>query len=310
MMCISGLTSAHHRARTLRTMKHNKRKSVRKQLYDTLYPKKLDLDFIAAIAGDRNLTTEEHQYFQELLDKYGNKVFVDMLFILTHQHFAEESAHYLWNNIIFHKNTMERLLTRPVGISVAAMDYLANIDERIQAPSVISKEKIAEIAEIALKDGLTQLFDVSTFRTKLETEIKRYKRYGSEMSLIMMDIDDFKQINDCWGHQEGDRVLCDISKLLLKSARDLDICSRYGGEEFAIILPQTGYQEAMRLAERIRMRVENHFKDNLPVTISLGVATCPFNARSAKALIGKADKALYQSKRGGKNKVTFCDQRS
>jgi diguanylate cyclase (GGDEF)-like protein len=292
----------------LKDIEHKERQSVRKQLYDTLYPKKLHLDLIAAIAGDRSLTTEEYTYFRQLLAKYGNKVYVDMLFILTHQHFAEESARYLWQNIIFHKNTMERLLSRSVGISVAAMDYFSNIDERIHAPSVISKEKIAEIAEIALKDGLTQLFDVSTFRTKLETEIKRYKRYGSEMSLIMMDIDDFKQINDCWGHQQGDRVLCDISRLLLKSARDLDICSRYGGEEFAVILPQTGYQEAMRLAERIRKRVETFFKGNLPVTISLGVATCPLNASSAESLIAKADKALYKSKRCGKNKVTFCEQ--
>lgn len=291
-------------------MEQNEQHSVRKQLYDALYPKKLHLDLIAAIAGDRNLTTEERQYFQQLLDKYGNKVYVDMLFILTHQHFAEESARYLWQNLIFHKNTMERLLSRPVGISVATMDYFANIDERIQAPSVISKDKIAEIAEIALKDGLTQLLDVSTFRTKLDTEIKRYNRYGSDMSLIMMDIDDFKQINDYWGHLAGDRVLCDISKLLLQSARDLDICSRYGGEEFAVILPQTGDQEAMRLAERIRKRVEDYFKGELPVTISLGVATCPLNAKSAEALISKADMALYKSKRNGKNKVTFCEQRA
>jgi diguanylate cyclase (GGDEF)-like protein len=308
MMCINGLTTAHRQVRMLKDIKHIERQSVRKQLYETLYPKQLHLDLVAAIAGDRRLTTEEQQYFRQLLAKYGNKVYVDMLFILTHQHFAEESARYLWQNIIFHKNTMERLLSRSVGISVAAMDYFANIDERIHAPSVISKEKIAEIAEIALKDGLTQLFDVSTFRTKLETEIKRYKRYGSEVSLIMMDIDDFKQINDNWGHPEGDRVLCDISRLLLKSARDLDICCRYGGEEFAVVLPQTGYQEAMRLAERFRKRVETFFKGNLPVTISLGVATCPLNASSAESLIAKADKALYKSKRCGKNKVTFCEQ--
>ncbi len=289
-------------------MNTRERKSVRKQLYDTLYPNKLHLDFIVAIAGDRGLTPEERTHFRRLHDQHGDRVYVDMLFALTHQHFAIESARYLWRNIIFHKNTMEKQLARPVGISVAAMDYFANIDERIHEPSVISKGKIAEIAEVALKDGLTQLFDVSTFRTKLEIEIKRYKRYGSEVSLIMIDIDDFKQINDCRGHQEGDRVLREISRQLRKTARDLDICSRYGGEEFAVILPQTGYQEALRLAERIRRRVENRYKRNLEVTISLGVATCPLNARSVRTLIAKADQALYQSKRSGKNRVTFCEQ--
>lgn len=286
-------------------MRKKQRHIVRKQLYETLHPEKLHLDFISALAGDRDLTADEQKHFKRLHAKHGDKIYVEMLFVLTHQYFPEESARYFWHNIICHKNTMEKLLGRAVGVSVAAMDYLGNIDEVIEEPCVISKGKIAEIAEIALKDGLTQLFDVSTFHTKLEIEINRYKRYGSEVSLIMMDIDDFKQINDSHGHQAGDRILSEVSKLILKTARDLDICSRYGGEEFAVILPQTGHQKALRLAERIRARVENQFKKDLNVTISLGVATCPLNAKSARALVTKADKALYQSKSNGKNKVTF-----
>ena len=285
-------------------MKKKQRHIVRKQLYKTLYPEKLHLDFIAALSGDRDLTSEERKKLRKLQVEQGDKFYADVLFVLTHQYFPEEKARYLWNNILHHKSVMETLLGRNVGISVAAMDYLANIDEVIEEPSVISKGKIAEIAEIALKDGLTQLFDVSTFHTKLEIEIKRYKRYGSEVSLIMMDIDDFKQINDSIGHQEGDRILSEISKLILNVVRDLDICSRYGGEEFAVILPQTGYQEAILLAERIRKRVKNNFKKDLGVTLSLGTATCPVNAKSARALIEKADKALYQSKSNGKNRVT------
>ncbi|WP_419655532.1 GGDEF domain-containing protein [Desulfosarcina variabilis] len=286
-------------------MKKKQQRIVRKQLYETLHPDRLPLDFIAAIAGDRELTAEERKSFEHLLTRHGDKIYVDMLFVLTHQYFPEETARQLWDNIICHKNTMETRLGRALGISVAAMDYLTNVDKVLEAPCVISKRKIVEIAEIALKDGLTQLFDVSTFRTKLGTEIKRYKRYGSEVSLIMMDIDDFKQVNDSYGHPEGDRVLSEISTLILKTARDLDICSRYGGEEFAVILPQTGQQEALRLAERIRKRVENRFKKDLNVTISLGVATCPRVAKSAEALVSKADKALFQSKKRGKNRVTL-----
>jgi GGDEF domain-containing protein len=206
------------------------------------------------------LTAEERKHFQHLLTQHGDKIYVDMLFVLTHQYFPEETARQRWDNIIYHKNTMEKRLGRALGISVAAMDYLANVDRVLEVPCVISKRKIAEIAEIALKNGLTQLFDVSTFRTKLEIEIRRYKRYGSEVSLIMIDIDDFKQINDSYGHPEGDRVLSEISTIILKTARDLDICSRYGGEEFAVILPQTCQEEALRLAERIRKRVENQFR--------------------------------------------------
>jgi diguanylate cyclase (GGDEF)-like protein len=289
-------------------MNQNKQYRVRRQLYDTLYPQQLRLDFIAAMAGDRALTSEEAQYCKRLKAEHGDNLYVEMLFILTHQHFPKASARYLWQNLVFHKTAMEKQLGRSAGIAVAAMDYFTNIDERIEQPSVISKGKIAEIAEIALKDGLTQLFDVSTFQTKLGIEIKRYKRYGSEISLIMIDIDDFKHINDCRGHQAGDRVLQRISKLLLASARELDICSRYGGEEFAAILPQTGYQEALRLAERIRRRVETYFRNDLRITVSVGVATCPLNATSARTLIAMADKALYQSKTSGKNTVTLCGQ--
>lgn len=289
-------------------MKQNKQYRVRRQLYDTLYPQQLRFDFLAAMAGDRALTSEEEHYFKRLKAEQGDNLYVDMLFILTHQHFPKDSARYLWKNLVFHKKAMEKQLRRSVGIAVAAMDYFTNIDERIEQPSVISKGKIAEFAEIALKDGLTELFDVSTFQAKLGIEIKRYQRYGSEISLLMIDVDDFKRINDCCGHPAGDRVLQKISKLLLASTRELDICSRYGGEEFAAILPQTGYQEALRLAERIRSRVERYYKDDLSVTVSVGVATCPLNATSARTLIAMADKALYQSKTNGKNKVTFCGQ--
>ena len=186
---------------------------------------------------------------------------------------------------------MEKLLTGPVGIIVAAMDYLANIDMHFKEPCMISKRKLVKIADIALKDGLTQLFDVSTFRTKLKTDINRYKRYGSKVSLIMMDIDDFKLINDSHGHQKGDRVLCELSRIITTTVRDIDTCSRYGGEKFPVILPQTDSPEALHFAERIRTSVENHFQKDLNVTISLGVATCPLHAKLIKTLIEKADKA-------------------
>ena len=286
-------------------MKEKQQDIVRKELYATLYPEKFSLDFIAAIAGDRDLTSDEQQIFDSLKDEYGDKVYVYMLFVLTHQNYPEKNVRILWERIVSHKYTMEKLLARPVGISVAAMDYLANIDQHFKEPSIISNRKLVKIADIALKDGLTQLFDVSTFRTKLKTEINRYKRYGSKVSLIMLDIDDFKLINDSHGHQEGDRVLCELSRIITTTVRDIDTCSRYGGEEFSVILPQTDSPEALHFAERIRTSVEKHFQKDLNVTISLGVATCPLHAKSIKTLIEKADKALFQSKSRGKNTVTF-----
>jgi diguanylate cyclase (GGDEF)-like protein len=175
---------------------------------------------------------------------------------------------------------------------------------------LISEPKFASIAEVAIKDGLTELFDHSTFLAKLETEIRRYKRYGSEVSLIMIDLDDFKNFNDTYGHQEGDRILRGVAALIKKTTRDLDIAARYGGEEFAIILPQTGSSQAAGIAERLREQVAKTFCGDRKVTISLGVAACPGDAKSARELVKKADRALYQSKANGKNQVTVSPANS
>jgi diguanylate cyclase (GGDEF)-like protein len=121
----------------------------------------------------------------------------------------------------------------------------------------------------------------------------------------MIDIDDFKQFNDAHGHQEGDRILREIAILIGKTTRDLDICCRYGGEEFAVILPQTDRQAAINIAQRIRRRIELNFKKGPAITVSIGCAMCPEDGKSANALVKKADKALYYSKQNGKNLVTF-----
>jgi diguanylate cyclase (GGDEF)-like protein len=160
------------------------------------------------------------------------------------------------------------------------------------------------IADVALRDGLTGLYDRSTFLSKLRDEIRRYGRYGNEVSLIMLDIDHFKQINDQYGHQRGDWALLRLSRIIQSEIRDVDIGSRYGGEEFAIILPQTGADETVSLAERVRQHVEEEYAHDLKMTISLGVATCPEDAQTVQDLVRQADKALSQSKTKGKNQVT------
>ena len=139
---------------------------------------------------------------------------------------------------------------------------------------------------------------------RLETEIKRYKRYGSEVSVLMIDIDDFKQFNDAHGHQEGDRILVEVALLIEKTTRDLDICCRYGGEEFSVILPQTDYKAALKIAGRIRGRIESKLKKGSGITVSIGCAMCPKDGKSTNVLVKKADKALYFSKATGKNQVT------
>jgi diguanylate cyclase (GGDEF)-like protein len=280
------------------------RKLIRQQLFRLTDQEDLSLDFVSALAGDREFTASETKLYQKLLKDRGELLYVDLLFVLTHQYYPEETARKLWNQILEHKKCVSRKLGRNVGITVAALDYLGNIHDELKDPTVISEHKISQIAEIAIKDGLTQLFDVSTFRAKLETEIKRYKRYGSEVSVLMIDIDDFKQFNDTHGHLEGDRILAELATIIQKTTRDLDICSRYGGEEFSVILSQTSPKGALNIAERIRRRIEQKLKKTSGITVSIGCAMCPEDAKSANVLIKKADQALYYSKENGKNQVS------
>jgi len=279
------------------------KKKVKIQLAKLLDDKTPSLEMISAFAGDRELSAEETTLLRKLKKERGKEFFSDILFVLTHQHYSPKDAMKLWNAIIQHNHQISEKLGRNFGIAASALDYLSNIRDQLESPVVISEPKITTIADVALKDELTHLFDYSTFLSKLETEITRYKRYRTEFSLIMIDIDDFKLINDTYGHQEGDKILGQLSSTMLEVTRGLDICARYGGEEFAVILPQTGSAKASALAERLRKRAAHKLKRR-KVTISLGVATCPKDAKSAKSLIKKADTALYNSKRKGKNCIT------
>ncbi|MGD8262215.1 MAG: GGDEF domain-containing protein [Desulfobacterales bacterium] len=284
--------------------KPSDQKRIRRQLYRLSGQSELSLDLVSALAGDRALSSRENKLFQRLSKKRGEILYVDLLFILTHQYYPEETAKLLWNQILEHKKNVSNKLGCNIGITVAALDYLGNVHNELDSPTVIREHKISQIAEIAITDGLTQLFDVSTFRAKLETEIKRYKRYGSEVSVLMIDIDDFKQFNDTHGHQKKDQILAQVASIVKKTTRDLDICSRYGGEEFSVILPQTVYRAAFNIAERIRRRIEQKFKKTLGITVSIGCAMCPEDGKSANVLVKKADNALYFSKANGKNLVT------
>ncbi len=162
--------------------------------------------------------------------------------------------------------------------------------------------------EQATTDGLTRLINHRTFQQKLSAEINRIKRYSGHLSLLLMDIDHFKNFNDTYGHQIGDEVLKYISRTLLKTTRDNDICARYGGEEFVVILPETDTEGAKQIAERIRESIEKgNIKINneqLGVTVSIGLATYNRHCSSKSQLIECADKAMYFSKENGRNCVT------
>ena len=152
--------------------------------------------------------------------------------------------------------------------------------------------------DLAVRDGLTGLFNRRYFNELINIEINRLKRVPSSLSLLMLDIDNFKNYNDTQGHPAGDELLKGAAKVFKNSVRAVDIICRYGGEEFIIMLPQTDKSSAKIIAERLRVQIGLY----LPTTVSIGIATLPDDAQAVDVLIQKADDALYQAKKTGKNK--------
>jgi diguanylate cyclase (GGDEF)-like protein len=154
------------------------------------------------------------------------------------------------------------------------------------------------LVDLAVRDGLTGLFNRRYFNELINLEVNRIKRSPASLSLLMLDIDNFKNYNDEQGHPAGDVLLKGIAKVFKSTVRAVDSVCRYGGEEFIIILSQTDKKGAQIIAERIRVQVSLY----LPTTVSIGIATLPDDAQEIEQLIEKADSALYQAKKSGKNK--------
>ncbi len=174
----------------------------------------------------------------------------------------------------------------------------------------VTREK-ESLREMSIRDQLTSLFNHNFFYTRLDEEFERAVRYETPLSLIMMDIDNFKQINDTYGHRVGDMVLKELAVMIKRGVRKTDIVARYGGEEFGVILPHTLQKGAAEEAERIREIIESHAYAGLVserITVSIGVASYPQKgAMNSGDLVNYADDALYKAKWGGKNCVMIAE---
>ncbi len=158
-----------------------------------------------------------------------------------------------------------------------------------------------EVWNLAITDEQTGLANRRLFEQRLQEEIQRAERYNRGLTLVMLDIDDFKRYNDTHGHLAGDRMLAQIASVLKENVRAIDLAARYGGEEFTLILPETDQNGAFIIMERVRQLVES--SPAVDVTVSAGIATYPRDGVTREELILSADKALYQAKAAGKNRV-------
>ena len=181
-----------------------------------------------------------------------------------------------------------------------------------QAGAIIENAKLySQAVAWANTDGLTGLYNHRFFHERLEQEIGRSSRFASIFSLVMLDIDLFKAYNDIYGHLAGDEVIRRVAKGILASIRTIDMAFRYGGEEFAVILPETRLDDAYRVAERIRKTIESGSSTKeMPITASLGVASWPLDGMMKEEVVARADKALYRAKQMGRNQVCLSSDLS
>ena len=173
-----------------------------------------------------------------------------------------------------------------------------------QASGAIENSKTYEDTLMrAHTDTLTSLWNYGYFQYKLDEEIMKARSDNRKISVLMVDIDNFKKFNDTFGHQAGDEALKNIATNIRRSARKIDIACRYGGEEFSFILPDTSKEEATTIAERMRTTISHTTIMNYTFTISIGVASFPEDAQNKEELVRKSDWALYKAKNEGRNKV-------
>ena len=217
----------------------------------------------------------------------------------------------LWSKDVY-RGAMVLACRSPRRYSDEELELLNAISNEI-AVAIENAKLFAEASRTATIDALTGLHNHRYFQERLEEEAARLLRFGGECSLIMLDLDHFKIYNDLFGHVAGDEVLKRIGQVLREYTRQVDIACRYGGEEFAVILPQTGSSDAYQAAERLRRAAETALAleggiASTPLTISLGVASAPSDGLSREGLIRHADRALREAKERGRNQTCLASE--
>jgi diguanylate cyclase (GGDEF)-like protein len=197
-------------------------------------------------------------------------------------------------------------ITKPFNIDQILIVITRTLETKRLQRLAEEREYFEHLSNI---DGLTELYNHRYFHQIISTEIEREKRYRRPLSLMIIDIDNFKTCNDTYGHLVGDVVLKQVGALIKKSTRGCDFVARYGGEEFAVILPEASKQEASVVAERIRSSIEEFSFSSLSgkrmgrLTVTIGLASLPDDARDKRGLIEMADQKMYKGKDAGKNRV-------
>ena len=264
----------------------------------------------ALLADDRPDADRLTGELRGLRERERSPTFSIVLHLLAHLDLPDGQAEQVVVDLLRHRDAVRRALGRDPGVRVATIDYLSNVKRLLTNPTIVESAHLERTERSAVTDALTGLSNRRHFSRCLGLEVRRSRRYGLRFSLLMLDLDEFKRLNDRDGHLFGDLVLQRVGRVLRRAVREADLACRYGGEEFAVILPETDRLGGYAVAERIRMRIEQDFSERpignrkVRLGVSGGIGSYPEDAQDAARLIDRADQALYLSKRRGKNRIS------
>jgi diguanylate cyclase (GGDEF)-like protein len=215
-----------------------------------------------------------------------------------------------------------RLIGVLVTVGKQRIGHFTNQDARLLSillePTALAIDNallLKKSEELSVTDDLTKLYNSRYLNSTLRREVERSKRYRTPVSLIFLDLDGFKNVNDEHGHLWGSRTLVEVGRVIGATVREIDVVSRFGGDEFTVILPQTGPEGAAIIAERIRQKITEttflaSYGLNVRITASLGIASFPDHGRTKDDLLARADQAMYMVKGRGKNGVALAEPES
>ena len=301
------------------------------------------IDLIEVLGQDSHLESPEAlQEIVRRLARDGAHLHQELLYYLTYRRFSPSDAAQIWGDIMGHKRALSTALGRHVAFRVAALDWFVSPSGsgtegeaastkagRLRGVRLLARPEFESLLSYVNIDEVTGAYSRRYFNEQLRNELQRAKRYGGPLSLLIVDVDDLKSVNDAHGHLEGDAILRLISRLLIDSTRENDSVCRFGGDEFAVLLPETNTREAYATGERIRAAAsrrsgrdgrgsgqtgepsgfEKLSRDIDPptespaCTLSIGGASYPQTCDDAEELVALADQMCLDAKRQGKNRV-------
>lgn len=247
-----------------------------------------------------------------LVNEHGSGMCCSIFLTLASLNLPLETAEYYWEAVQRHRDDLSIRLGRRIDLISAMSDFLKTETQLFSSTRIVEIGSFERIIHETIHDSLTGLFNRTYFNETLEQQISLAKRYLNDLSILFIDIDNFKEINDTYGHIAGDTALKKTAEIIRREKRDSDTAARYGGEEFVLVMPHTDSSNAMVLGERIRKEIEQtilFYEDKqIHLTISGGLASFPYDSQDPKQLLAMADSAVYFAKGAGKNNIHLFKQ--